>query len=52
VEEITGQDRQEQEVTRLASLTGWNVNDLRKKTGLDRLGPPDGGAWWERIWKK
>jgi len=49
---VTLKDRQEQEVTRLASLTGWNVNDLRKKTGLDRLGPPDGGVWWERLWKK
>ena len=49
---VTLKDRQEQEVTRLASLTGWNVNDLRKKTGLDRLGPADGGAWWERLWKK
>jgi hypothetical protein len=45
-------DRREQEVTRLASLTGWSVDDLRKKTGLDRIGPADGGAWWERLWKK
>jgi hypothetical protein len=45
-------DRREQEVTRLASLTGWSVEDLRKKTGLDRPGPVDGGAWWERLWRR
>ncbi len=45
-------ERQELEVTRLASLTGWPVDDLRKKAGVDRLGPVDGGAWWERVWKR
>ena len=45
-------DRREQEVTQLASLTGWSVDDIRKKTGLDRSAPPDGGTWWERLWKK
>jgi len=45
-------ERREQEVTRLASLTGWSVDDIRKKTGLDRSGPPEGVMWWERLWKK
>lgn len=45
-------ERHQQEVARLASLTGWNVEDIRKKTGLDREGPADAGSWWERIWKR
>jgi hypothetical protein len=45
-------ERREQEATRLASLTGWHVEDIRKKTGLDREGPAEAGAWWERLWKK
>jgi hypothetical protein len=45
-------DRREQEMTQLASLTGWSVDDIRKKTGLDRSAPPDGATWWERLWKK
>jgi hypothetical protein len=45
-------DRREQEVARLAQLTGWNVDRLRAKTGLDRSGPSAGGAWWDRLWKK
>jgi hypothetical protein len=45
-------DRREREVTRLASLTGWRVDELRSKIGLERLGPPEGGAWWERLWRK
>ena len=47
----TVKDRHEQEATRLASLTGWNVADVRARSGLDRTGPPD-GAWWERLWRR
>ncbi|HEV3140425.1 MAG TPA: DUF2330 domain-containing protein [Vicinamibacterales bacterium] len=42
-------ERHEQEVTRLASLTGWRVEDIRKKAGVDADGPA--GPWWEKIWK-
>jgi hypothetical protein len=40
--------RHEREAQTLASLTGWNVADIRKKM------PPAGAApkpWWERVWK-
>jgi hypothetical protein len=44
--------RRSEEATRLASLTGWNVSEIRKRMGLT----PDGAVapvnWWERLWKK
>jgi hypothetical protein len=47
------QDRREQEVQRLSSLTGWDVSEIRLKAGLARDQPqPEAAAWWERLWKK
>ena len=43
-------DRQEQEVQRLASLTGWNPLEIRKKAALDAPAAAE-QAWWQRIWK-
>jgi hypothetical protein len=45
--------RHEQEAGRLASLTGWDVSDIRTRM---RLGEDPGQAarppaWWERLWK-
>jgi len=45
-------DRKEQEAQRLASLTGWNVNDVRKKAGLGAGPAPQPAQWWEKLWKK
>lgn len=48
------EQRRERESQTLASLTGWNIDDIRKKTGL----PPHSGSaespvkWWERLWKQ
>ena len=44
-------ERREQEVTRLASLTGWNAADIRKRAGLGDQPLPE-QAWWEKLWKK
>jgi hypothetical protein len=44
-------NRHEQEATRLASLTGWNLGDIRKRAGFGDQ-PQVEGAWWERLWKK
>jgi Na+-translocating ferredoxin:NAD+ oxidoreductase RnfD subunit len=46
-------DRHEQEVVRLASLTGWSPADIRKRAGLgDTIQPQPAAAWYERLWKK
>ena len=46
-------DRREQEVVRLASLTGWTLSDIRKRAGLgESIQPQPAAAWWERLWKK
>ena len=42
--------RQEQEAQRLASLTGWQLDGIRTKMGLDKP-LPEPAAWWQRIWK-
>jgi hypothetical protein len=46
--------RYEKEAQTLASLTGWSVEDIRKKMGARGLTPEPAGppeAWWQRIWK-
>jgi len=46
-------DRREQEAQRLASMTGWEVSEIRKKLGVEAPQPqPISGKWWERIWRK
>ena len=44
-------ERREKEAQTLASLTGWDINTIRKDMGVK---PPanDGGKWWERLWRK
>ena len=43
-------ERRGREAEQLAALTGWNINDIRKKMGPDpAIGPEP--AWWERLWK-
>ena len=47
------QQRREQEVGRLASLTGWSLADIRRKAGLSLNGLAQPAAqWWERRWRK
>jgi hypothetical protein len=44
-------ERREQEARQLASLTGWDLAQIRSRAGIrPGGGPPD--TWWERIWKK
>jgi hypothetical protein len=40
-------DRYEQEAQTLAKLTGWNINDIRKKIPDVDVSP---GAWWRKLW--
>jgi len=44
--------RHEQEVERLASLTGWSIADIRKSAGIMGGPPQPEPAWWERLWRK
>jgi hypothetical protein len=44
-------ERRAEEATRLASLTGWSVADVRRRAGLGGPAAPE-PAWWERLWKK
>ncbi|MCB1176451.1 MAG: DUF2330 domain-containing protein [Leptospiraceae bacterium] len=45
--------RQENRAKNLASLTGWDINDIRKKMNLNNI--PNSGdndtKWWKKIWK-
>ena len=43
--------RRRMEAERLASLTGWNIADVRRKMNL-ATAPATGSLqkWWERIW--
>jgi hypothetical protein len=43
--------RQDQQAQTLASLTGWDLADVRGKMNLSRDQPaPE--SWWQRLWKK
>jgi hypothetical protein len=47
------QQRREQEVGRLASLTGWSLADIRRKAGLVLNAPAQPALqWWQQLWKK
>ena len=58
----TVRDRQEREARTLASLTGWDLDGIRRRMDLDRWDPwgprplpepttGDGDPWYRRIWK-
>ncbi|HEY6508131.1 MAG TPA: DUF2330 domain-containing protein, partial [Vicinamibacterales bacterium] len=46
-------ERQEREAQTLASLTGWSLEDIRRRGGLldpaGDVGAP--GPWWRQIWR-
>jgi len=43
-------ERHAREGQQLASLTGWNLADIRKKMGPESASGPEPN-WWERLWK-
>src|SRR3954467_1583238 len=45
-------DRHAREAEQLARLTGWPLDDVRRKMGPDLPAPAADGSWWERLWKK
>lgn len=42
--------RQEREAQALANLTGWDVEDIRKKIPFPEGTAPKKDPWWKRIW--
>jgi hypothetical protein len=44
-------ERRAREAEQLASLTGWNIEDIRTKMGPEPPVEPE-ASWWERLWKK
>jgi len=43
--------RQEQEAQSLASLTGWDINQIRERMGISTEADNDDGKnWWQRLW--
>ncbi len=43
--------RQEREAETLASLTNWDLAEIREKMRLgSNRGPRSRAPWWERIW--
>ena len=45
--------RHEQQAQTLASLTGWDIESIRREMGIDTgLPPEDNRSWWERIWNR
>jgi len=43
--------RQQEEMTTLARLTGWNINDIRRNVKLVSMPQIDKKTWWEKIWQ-
>jgi len=42
--------RQEGEAQTLASLTDWDIEEIRQKMDLGGNSTETGGSWWERLW--
>jgi hypothetical protein len=42
--------RREQEAKTLAELTGWNLEEIRRKMKIDEPVKPE--KWWENLWPK
>jgi hypothetical protein len=46
--------RHQQEAQHLATLTGWDINDIRAQMNLGAIDPAssDAGKWWQKLWRK
>ncbi len=44
--------RQNKEAANLAGLTGWDINDIRKKIpGIKTSEPDSQTPWWNQLWQ-
>ena len=46
--------RNEQEARQLASLTGWDINQIRAQMNFRGTDPSSGGGgkWWQKLWSR
>ena len=44
-------ERQEREAGTLANLTGWDIDDIRRKIDWLGQGAPAYTPWWRRLWR-
>lgn len=44
------QKRQEHEAKQLANLTGWDIEDIRKKIPFPGETGSESVPWWKKIW--
>ena len=50
--------RRERDAQTLASLTGWRIEDIRRKQGVGPVAPPPGPVdevpvvWWRKLWRQ
>ena len=43
--------RRETEAVALANLTGWQIDEIYRKEGVDPAGMTKPGRWWQDLWK-
>ena len=43
--------RQQEEMRKLAELTGWDMGDIRKNVKLVSMPQIDKKSWWEKLWQ-
>ena len=43
-------ERREREAQNLASLTGWDINEIRRKQGAPPRAAIEDKNWWQRLW--
>lgn len=48
--QATVRERQEREAQQLANLTGWDIEDIRKKIPFPEGTKLDKETWWKRLW--
>jgi len=44
-------ERREREAQTLAGLTGWDINEIRRRQGTVPRAATDDRYWWQKIWK-
>ena len=43
--------RHEREAQTLASLTGWDIDEIRRSMNGGKVPTAEPAKWWQRIWR-